>query len=157
MAGARGARTIGGSLLYFAYGSNLEPVQMGERCPGHVVVGLASLADHRLVFPRTSKSWGGGVAGVAPAPGETVWGVAFELTAAHLESLDAYEGFHGPGDPRNAYARVGTPIAITRADDGSAPRLASALIYVAEPTPGAEPDLALPPSRRYLDVILTGA
>jgi len=34
-------------MLYFAYGSNLDPVQMGERCPGAHVVGLAALREHR--------------------------------------------------------------------------------------------------------------
>ena len=56
-------------MLYFAYGSNLNPDQMHHRCPEHSVVGLAALRDHRLTFPLTSHDWGGGVASVVPAHG----------------------------------------------------------------------------------------
>src|SRR5262245_26446365 len=51
-------------MFYFAYGSNLDPEQMRERCPGHAVVGLAELRDHKLTFQLTSHDWGGGVASV---------------------------------------------------------------------------------------------
>src|SRR4030095_9407406 len=48
-AGHRGA-----AMLYFAYGSDLDPAEMKAMCPGHHVVGLALLADHRLGFPLYS-------------------------------------------------------------------------------------------------------
>src|SRR5438876_8293776 len=35
-------------MLYFAYGSDLDPEEMKVCCPGHAVVGLAVLHDHRL-------------------------------------------------------------------------------------------------------------
>jgi hypothetical protein len=38
------------SVLYFAYGSNLDEVQMRRRCPQAVLVGPARLLGHRLVF-----------------------------------------------------------------------------------------------------------
>ena len=34
---------------------------MQARCPGHTVVGLGELRDHRVTFPLTSHDWGGGV------------------------------------------------------------------------------------------------
>lgn len=136
---------------YFAYGSNLDPQQMAERCPGCTVVGLGELRDHRLSFPLTSHDWGGGVASVAVAHGESVWGVVYELTDAHLAALDRYEHFVGAGDQHNLYDRETASVYLVRADDGSFPRRVHAAMYVARPSNPS------PPSRRYLDAILGGA
>jgi gamma-glutamylcyclotransferase (GGCT)/AIG2-like uncharacterized protein YtfP len=136
---------------YFAYGSNLDSQQMSRRCPGATVVGLGELRDHRLTFPLTSHDWGGGVAGVGVAHGESVWGVVYELTDEHLAALDGYEQFVGPGDQHNLYDRETTSVQLVRADDGSFPRRLHVWIYLARP---ANPS---PPSRRYLDTILAGA
>lgn len=138
-------------MLYFAYGSNLDPDQMQRRCPGHIVVGLGALHDYKLVFPRHSHDWGGGVASVQPSHAATVWGVVYDLTDAHLATLDTYEGFHSPGDPHNAYEREGVYVELTRPDDGSVPRRVRVQVYVGRP---ANPT---PPSRRYLDAIVKGA
>ena len=138
-------------MLYFAYGSNLDPVQMGSRCPRAQPVGLAALHDHRLEFPRYSETWGGGSSGIAPAPGPTVWGVLFEISEACLASIDGHEGFRGPGHPDNHYEREHVTVDLVRPDDGSIPRRVRAWTYVAHP---ANPT---PPSRRYLDTILRGA
>jgi len=138
-------------MLYFAFGSNLNPAQMAERCPGHTVVGLAVLRDHRLAFPLTSTGWGGGVAGVQVAHGSSVWGVVYDLTDEHVAALDRYEGFVGPGDQHNVYEREKVWVDLTRADDGSIPRRVRGEYYVPRVT---NPN---PPSRRYLDAILEGA
>jgi gamma-glutamylcyclotransferase (GGCT)/AIG2-like uncharacterized protein YtfP len=138
-------------VLYYAYGSNLDPVQMIERCPDAHVVGLGALHDHRLAFPRFSSGWEGGTAGVVPAHGATVWGVLFEVNEKGLLDLDRYEGCRGPGDPDNAYDREQLTVELTRPDDGSIPRRVRAWAYVARE---ANPS---PPSRRYLDTILRGA
>jgi gamma-glutamylcyclotransferase (GGCT)/AIG2-like uncharacterized protein YtfP len=138
-------------MLYFAYASNLDPEQMRVRCPGHRVVGLAALHDHRLVFPLYSQRWGGGVASVQLAHGQTVWGVVHELSETDLAALDGFEGFRGPGDPHSLYDREQVTVELTRPDDGSVPRRLRACTYVARPSNPS------PPSRRYLDTILRGA
>src|SRR5688572_354821 len=92
-----------GHMLYFAYASNLDPKQMQERCPGHVVVGLAALHDHRLTFPRFSEKWGGGTASLVHAHGKQVWGVVYDVTDAHLAVLDSHEDFKAQGDQHNSY------------------------------------------------------
>ena len=138
-------------MLYFAYASNLEPQQMRRRCPGHSVVGLAELKDHRLSFPLTSHDWGGGVASLGVAHGETVWGVVYAVTEEDMASLDRYEHFVGPGDQHNLYDRETVSVQLVRADDGSFPRRLLPWTFIARP---ANPS---PPSRRYLDAILTGA
>jgi hypothetical protein len=138
-------------MLYFAFGSNLNPAQMALRCPGHVVVGLAALRDHRLTFPLISGDWGGGVAGVQVAHGSTVWGVVYELTEEHVRALDQYEGYVGPGDDHNLYERERIWVDLVRADDGSIPRRVRAEYYMPRVLNPA------PPTRRYLDAILEGA
>jgi len=138
-------------MLYFAYGSNLDPVEMRRRCPGHRVVGLAALPDHRLGFPRFSADWRGGVASLALAHGEKVWGVVYELTESDQAALDVYEGWRAPGDQHNLYDRETVTVELVRSDDGSVPRRLRVLTYVAR---ASNPS---PPSRFYLDTVLRGA
>lgn len=138
-------------MLYFAYGSNLDPEQMKTLCPGHSVVGLAVLHDHRLGFPLFSNQWEGGVAGLLHAHGEKVWGVLYEVTESDLAALDTYEGWKGPGNQHNLYEREVVTVELVRPEDGSAPRRVRATTYyprVSNPSP---------PSRRYLDALLRGA
>jgi len=138
-------------VLYFAYGSNLDPDQMRDRCPGHGVVGLAVLHDHRLGFPLYSTQWGSGVAGLVRAHGERVWGVLYEVSEADLASLDEHEGWRGPQNQHNLYEREVVTVELIRPDDGSVPRRVRATTYyprVANPSP---------PSRQYLDLVLRGA
>lgn len=130
--------------LYFAYGSNLNPAQMEERCPGHRVVGRAVLRDHVLRFRGYGRDWAGAVATVEPATGDDVHGVVFALTDAHYAALDVYEGCDGEGADTNLYDRVGRRVEI---EDGSP---LDVLTYVMRPDPEA------PPSRRYRDAIVAG-
>ena len=138
-------------MFYFAYGSNLDPEQMQVRCPGHTVVGLAELRDHRLTFPLTSHDWGGGVASVGVAHGASVWGMVYDLSEANLTALDGYEHFVGPGNQHNLYDRESASVQLVRADDGSFPRRLRVWIYIARQANPA------PPSRRYLDAVVRGA
>jgi gamma-glutamylcyclotransferase (GGCT)/AIG2-like uncharacterized protein YtfP len=138
-------------MLYFAYGSNLDPEQMQSRCPGAKVAGLAALRDHRLAFPLYSNTWGGGVSSIQLAHGDTVWGMLFDLTEDHLRTLDGFEGFRGAGDQHNVYDREQVTVELTRPDDGSFPRRVRAFAYVARPSNPS------PPSRRYLETVLRGA
>ena len=39
-------------MIYFAYGSNLDFVQMRSRCPSAQFVAVAKLPDHQLAFTR---------------------------------------------------------------------------------------------------------
>jgi len=80
------------TMLYFAYGSNLDGRQMSWRCPSAEVVGAAWLPDHRLAFAGHSRLWGGAVATVAPAPGAAVEGLVYRISGADLAALDRCEG-----------------------------------------------------------------
>ena len=78
--------------LYFAFGSNMDASQMHTRCPGARRISRATLAAHRLVFRGPSQKRGGGVLSVDPQTGCLVEGVLYEVSEAHLESLDRFEG-----------------------------------------------------------------
>lgn len=126
-------------MLYFAYGSNMDPVQMAKRCPGATPLGPARLADHRLTFTWDSARWGGGVGHVEAAPGEQCWGVLWDLTDAHLASLDRYEQVS-----QEVYRRERMMV---EADDGPV----EAWIYL------SNDGRFRAPSRRYVKALVRGA
>ena len=81
-------------MMYFAYGSNLDPERMRQNAPDHQLIGLAALRDHRLLFPRHNEKWGGGTASLGHAHGETVWGVLYEVSDIVLRAN--FAGRNGP-------------------------------------------------------------
>jgi gamma-glutamylcyclotransferase (GGCT)/AIG2-like uncharacterized protein YtfP len=79
----------------FAYGSNMDLTQMGERCPNSKdrFQPFPAKADGwKLWFPRHSERRQGGVGSIVSAEGEAVWGVVFGLTPEDLARLDRSEG-----------------------------------------------------------------
>ena len=93
-------------MLYFAYGSNLDPQQLHQRCPSARFVTLAKLPDHRLAFTRYAKDRGCGTCDGVPEPGQEIWGVVFDISEEDLRRMDESEGYQ-PGRPlnENAYFR----------------------------------------------------
>jgi gamma-glutamylcyclotransferase (GGCT)/AIG2-like uncharacterized protein YtfP len=85
----------------FAYGSNMDLVQMHERCPGSPLSPVVAEArGWRLCFPRRSDRRKGGVGSIAEDKSVSVWGVVFSVTQQDLERLDRFEGV-----PAGAYKR----------------------------------------------------
>src|SRR5690606_31326080 len=72
--------------LYFAYGSNINKLQMARRCPDAVFQGMATLHNYRYIINQR------GVATVIPQPGSQVTGVLWSLTPEDESSMDFYEG-----------------------------------------------------------------
>ncbi len=66
-------------MIYFAYGSNLNPGQMAERCPEYRSLGVARLPGHRLCFPRFSPTRRCASAGFEPSPRDVLWGALYEI------------------------------------------------------------------------------
>lgn len=126
-------------MLYFAYGSNMDPVQMRERCPGSRALGAAHLPGWRLTFTRDSPAWGGGVGHIEAAPGDDVWGVLWELTDEDLASLDEYEGL-----AVGAYVRDRVTVRFEERD-------VEAEVYFAVPRGFKQP------SKRYMSALIRGA
>lgn len=82
------------SVLYFAYGSNMDPVRMSHRTPNAVPVGTATLAEHRVIFERLPDGYDGGKASIVPAAGNSVEGVVYRVPASEMSYLDHVEGVH---------------------------------------------------------------
>ncbi len=135
-------------MIYFAYGSNLNPGQMVERCPAHRTVGIARLPGHRLGFQRFSPARSCATAGIESHATESVWGVLYRLQADDIPTLHYFEGYD-PDGPANDNRHLLVEVAVVR--PGSASQQA-AMTYFA--VPDGTKSL---PSRHYMDTIIDGA
>lgn len=126
-------------MFYFAYGPNMERAQMKRLCKGSRFVSAARLSDHQLIFPRRSDRWGGGVAGLKPAPGKVVEGVLYEVSEEDQKILDQAEDH-----PRSSLRRL------VIVENFSGEKI-KALVYFALGTGD------YPPSRRYMEKLISGA
>jgi len=77
---------------YFAYGANMDPVHMAERCPQAIRLGPARLQGR--AFKIAAKGYGD----AQPAAGSELLGVLWELSPSDEAALDAFEGV-----PEGAY------------------------------------------------------
>jgi len=73
-------------IFYFAYGSNMHPRTMRERCPGARPHSLARLDGWRFFINRR------GAASIWPDPNGVVYGVLWACQLGHFAGLDAFEG-----------------------------------------------------------------
>jgi hypothetical protein len=91
--------------LYAAYGSNMDPAQMLQRCPSSPLAGTGWLPGWRLTFGGEDLGWEGSLATIvqddagatdspAPSPGRpsAVFVVLYDLSAADERTLDSWEG-----------------------------------------------------------------
>jgi gamma-glutamylcyclotransferase (GGCT)/AIG2-like uncharacterized protein YtfP len=81
--------------LYFAYGSNLDALQMRARCPGAAPLQRARLGGHRLSFTHYSTRWSGGAADVVPDASAAVWGLVYAMGPDDFARLDPFESGYG--------------------------------------------------------------
>ena len=133
-------------ILYFAYGSNMDPARLFEDRMAKAGVAWgrrigARLDGWRLAFDKPwSKYKGAAVATIRPAPGGVVHGTLNELGSRGLDVLDSYEGVAG-----GHYRRLDVSVFA----DGRAV-IATTYIAVADPVPGLRPTTA------YLAHLLAG-
>ena len=78
--------------LYAAYGSNLDPAQMHERCPHSPVSGTGWVEGWRLTFGGEDLGWEGSLATMVEAHGEHVFVGLYDITDYDARDLDAWEG-----------------------------------------------------------------
>ena len=136
-------------MLYFAYGSNMDPRQMRRRCPSYRFVSIAKLEDHKLAFTRRSSRRRCGVADVVPSPGDEVWGVLYYLKSKRdLLALDKAEGFKEGRKRINGYDREIRKVWSPKSPDK--PQIAC--VYIARQH--ANPP---PPSAHYIGLMSYGA
>ena len=119
--------------LYFAYGSNLNIVQMDNRCPLAQLVSRAVLEGYELAFRC-------GVLTILPKEGGRVDGILWKVNDRDERALDRYEG----------YPHLYTKETLTVQTDAG-PQTAVAYVMTA---PYCE--RAQPPSSTYLRTVLLG-
>lgn len=119
--------------LYFAYGSNMHPEQMQERCPDARPVGIASLEGWEVRIGHRR------VATIVSAQGSDVWGVLWTISPQEVATLDRCEGVH-----RDLYRPESV---VVHTDDGDC----TARTYIEDFVEDG------PPRPGYLDRILDGA
>jgi len=78
--------------LYAAYGSNMDPTQMAERCPHSPQAGIGWLNGWRLTFGGEDMGWEGALATVVEDENENVFVVLYEVSEADEEALDRWDG-----------------------------------------------------------------
>jgi gamma-glutamylcyclotransferase len=127
------------TVWHFAYGSNMNRVQMLSRAGKILEEHNASLPNYEVRFNKKVR---GGTAGanIQMASGKTVHGVLYKLEENALRMVDRYEGV--PEHYRRIEVQV-TP-------DGGQP--VSAQIYIA-----SKIEKGLRPSAPYLQAMLDGA
>ena len=126
-------------MYYFAYGSNLNWVQMQGRCPSSRFICIARLPDYQFGITRHSRLRNCGTANVIAARGKEVWGAVYDICDEDLLILDSFE---------DGYRREILPV--FGLSEGEAPF--QALVYIAE----LEPHVPLP-NTEYKRLILEGA
>lgn len=129
-------------MIYFAYGSNMNLMQMRSRCPASRKIGNAVLYGYEICFPRKSSSrQGKGVASICENSRSYIEGVLFELTSSDLDRLDELEGVP------HSYTRK--PIKVLL-NDG---REIIGETYFANSMEGNP----FRPSKKYMEIIIQGA
>ncbi len=107
--------------------------------PNAEFVRIAHLPEVRLCFPLHRPEFGGGLPSVTPAPGHTVWGALFEVSADEAEAIDAAEKAEGrlPTTEFRAVDREGATYRVV--------------------THVAAADGEYEPSREYMEAVVSGS
>ena len=77
--------------LYAAYGSNMDPEQMLERCPHSPAAGTGWLNGWRLTFGGEDLGWDGALPMIVPAPDAQVFVALYEMAGHDWKTLDYWE------------------------------------------------------------------
>ncbi|HET6560935.1 MAG TPA: gamma-glutamylcyclotransferase family protein [Marmoricola sp.] len=77
--------------LYAAYGPNMDPRLMSERCPHSPLQGTGWLQGWRLTFGGEEYGWDGSLATVVQDPFEQVFVAVYDVTADDVAVLDRWE------------------------------------------------------------------
>jgi gamma-glutamylcyclotransferase (GGCT)/AIG2-like uncharacterized protein YtfP len=69
--------------------------QMQRRCPSSRFISTGRLVDYQFGITRHSRLRDCGTANVYPVPGQSVWGIVFDIAERELQLLDSFEdGYH---------------------------------------------------------------
>jgi gamma-glutamylcyclotransferase (GGCT)/AIG2-like uncharacterized protein YtfP len=93
--------------LYAAYGSNLDPSRMSERCPHSPLRSTGWLTGWRLTFGGEEHGWDGALVTIVQDPFEQVFVALYDVTEEDLSLLDELESADS-GLYRKTRVRVAT-------------------------------------------------
>ncbi len=79
-------------MLYAAYGSNMDPARMAERCPHSPLRETGWLVGWRLTFGGEEHGWDGALGTVVEDPLDQVFVALYDVTDEDATVLDAWEG-----------------------------------------------------------------
>jgi gamma-glutamylcyclotransferase (GGCT)/AIG2-like uncharacterized protein YtfP len=77
--------------LYAAYGSNLDPSRMSERCPHSPLRSTGWLTGWRLTFGGEEHGWDGALPTIVQDPFEQVFVALYDVTDEDMALLDTLE------------------------------------------------------------------
>jgi len=78
------------SILYFAYGSNMDSMRMRKRTPSAVATGTACLKHHHVVCNKLGQD-GTAKANIIPRQDTSTYGVLYEISTDEIKLLDTEE------------------------------------------------------------------
>lgn len=77
--------------LYAAYGANMDPARMSERCPHSPLRSTGWLRGWRLTFGGEEHGWDGALPMVVEDPLESVFVAVYDVTSEDAAELDRWE------------------------------------------------------------------
>ena len=92
---------------YAAYGTNLDPGRMGERCPHSPLQTTGWLTGWRLTFGGEEHGWDGALATIVQDPFEQVFVALYDVSPQDEPLLDEWESADS-GLYRKTKVRVAT-------------------------------------------------
>ena len=119
--------------LYFAYGSNMDKIQMDFRTPGAVPLAISKKLNYRTILNTR------GVATIIPEKGAISYGILWKVSDENVKTLDHYEGVK-----YGTYKKVNSTVMIEGYQYPS-------LVYVAK-----DDQVGMPRRFEYLDTLLRG-
>jgi gamma-glutamylcyclotransferase (GGCT)/AIG2-like uncharacterized protein YtfP len=125
--------------LYAAYGTNLDPEQMRQRCPHSPSRGSGWLVGWRLTFGGEDLGWEGALATVVEDVGAQVFVMLYDVPPQDESALDTWEGADS-----GLYRKIRVRVQTLNGDD-------LAWLYILD---GYEGGL---PSARYLGLMADAA
>ena len=93
--------------LYAAYGTNLDPARMGERCPHSPLWTTGWLQGWRLTFGGEEHGWDGALPTLVQDPLEQVFVAIYDVSREDEAALDSWEAADS-GLYRKTKVRVST-------------------------------------------------
>jgi AIG2-like family len=77
--------------LYAAFGSNMHPGRMSQRCPHSPLRGTGWLVGWRLTFGGEDHGWDGALATIVEDPLDQVFVAVYDVTDEDVAHLDVLE------------------------------------------------------------------